>query len=106
MVILSATGYGYFSTQFAICMLLCFFCISVQVVSLAFAVLELADAWLPISGSECCSRILDHPVNVEDLVRVGQWFALVFAVLFPCDAHFPQVCARRQSPLTCEHVHA
>jgi hypothetical protein len=80
MVILAATGSGYFSKQMAICVFLCFFCFTVQIVSLAFAVQELSEAWLPSGGLTCCSRILDHPVNVSDEVRVGQWFALVFAV--------------------------
>jgi hypothetical protein len=80
MVILAATGSGYLSKQMAICVFLCFFCFTVQIVSLAFAVQELSEEWLPSGGLTCCSRILDHPVNVSDEVRVGQWFALVFAV--------------------------
>jgi hypothetical protein len=85
MVILAANGYGYFSKHFAASLVLCCFCNTVQIVSLAFSVRELSEAWLPSAGSECCSRILEHPVNVSDEVRVGQWFALIFAVLFSCE---------------------
>ena len=90
MVILAATGKGYFSMHFAMSVLLCSFCFVVQIVSLAFAVQELSEEWLPSGGLICCSRILDHPVNVSDQVRVGQWFALVFAVLFPCERALSQ----------------
>jgi hypothetical protein len=82
MVILAATGKGYFSRHMAISVALCFFCFVVQIVSLAFAVQEQLSGG---AGLICCTRLLDHPVNVSDTVRVGQWFALVFAVMFPCE---------------------
>jgi len=48
-----------------------------QALSLIFAIIELDGDG---SGAVCCSRIFDHPVNVNLYVRLGQWFALFFSV--------------------------
>ena len=54
-------------------------CFVVQTLSLIFASLEL---WSGMeSGTICCARIFDHPVNVTLYVRFGQWVALAFSVL-------------------------
>ena len=83
MVILAATSMGYGSRAFFVSLLLCLFCFLVQLLSLVFAILELWAGYE--AGPICCARLLDHPVNVSLNVRLGQWFALVFSIQFPCE---------------------
>ena len=53
------------------------FTCDLQALSLLFAIFELESDG---AGAVCCSRIFDHPVNVNFYVRMGQWFALAFSV--------------------------
>lgn len=52
-------------------------CFVAQSGSLILAVLDMQpDA----SSIICCTRLLDHPVNVSENVRIGQWLAVGFSI--------------------------
>jgi hypothetical protein len=56
------------------------FTFAIQVASLCYCLIDKTE---PTNKPNCCSTLLDHPVNIGTPTRVGQWYAVVcFSLTF------------------------
>ena len=70
---MTSDAYIYFITVFTF---------AIQAASLCYC---LTDKTEPTNQPNCCSTLLDHPVNIGTPARVGQWYAVVFHLnVFRC----------------------